>query len=89
MFQGLKCVLVEAETQLHRLSRYVHPHPLRAGVVDRPRDYRCSSYRAYVGRVKTSGWTDVIRTLSISGRTWREQRRVYRQSVEEDVVETH
>ena len=88
LFQGrFKCVLVEADTQLHRLTRYVHLNPVRAGMVDHPRDYRWSSYRAYVGRVKPPAWLDVSRTLSMFGRTRREQRRAYRQFVEEQVVE--
>jgi len=87
LFQGrFKCVLVEAETQLHRLTRYIHLNPVRAGMVDHPREYRWSSYRAYVGRVKPPGWLDVSRTLSMFARTRREQRRAYRQFVEEDVV---
>jgi len=86
LFQGrFKCVLVEAETQLHRLTRYIHLNPVRAGLVEHPLQYRWSSYRAYVGRVKTPGWLDVSATLSRFGRTLPEQRRRYREFVEAEV----
>jgi len=87
LFQGrFKSVLVEAETQLHVLTRYIHMNPVRAGIVERPADYRWSSYRAYVGLRKPQEWLDVSGTLKMFGRSRREQRRAYRKFVEEEAV---
>jgi REP element-mobilizing transposase RayT len=50
LFQGrYKAILVERESYLLELCRYVVLNPLRAGMVRRPGDYRWSSYRATAG----------------------------------------
>lgn len=85
LFQGrFKSVLVEAETHLEELTRYIHLNPVRAGLVDHPGDYRWSSYRTYLGLEKRPPWLDVSRTLSRFGKTRRTQVRNYRAFVEAD-----
>jgi len=44
-----RSILVEKETHLHILCRYLDLNPVRAGMVDRPDDYRWSSHRATAG----------------------------------------
>jgi putative transposase len=41
--------LVDADRYLLALVRYIHLNPIRARMVDDPRDYRWSSHRAYLG----------------------------------------
>ena len=41
-----KAPLVEGATYFKRVIRYVVLNPVRAGMVEHPRDYRRSSYRA-------------------------------------------
>jgi len=54
LFQGrYKAILVERETYLLELTRYVVLNPVRAGFVDDPKDWPWSSYRATVGLEKT------------------------------------
>lgn len=49
LFQGrFKSILVEKDSYLLELSRYIHLNPIRARLAERPRDYPFSSYRAYV-----------------------------------------
>lgn len=49
LFQGrYRSLLVEKDSYLLELSRYVHLNPCRAGITDRPEDYPYSSYRAYI-----------------------------------------
>ena len=49
LFQGrYKSVVVERDSYLLELSRYIHLNPVRAGIVHRPQDYRFSSYRSYI-----------------------------------------
>jgi len=50
LFQGrYKAVLVEKESYLLELARYVVLNPVRAGLVSHPGDWKWSSYRATVG----------------------------------------
>lgn len=42
--------LVQAETYLEGLTRYVHYLPVRAGLAASPSDYQYSSHPAYIGR---------------------------------------
>lgn len=53
LFQGrYKSILVDTDTYLLELSRYIHLNPLRAGMVQKPEDYQYSSYRAYIKKRK-------------------------------------
>lgn len=50
LFQGrYKALLVDADSYLLELIRYIHLNPLRAGVVDSLEQYRWSSHHAYLG----------------------------------------
>lgn len=42
-----KSTVIDAESYLVACSRYIELNPVRAGMVDHPRDYRWSSYRAH------------------------------------------
>ncbi|MFH1185948.1 MAG: transposase [Chloroflexota bacterium] len=49
LFHGrYKANLVDVDTYLVSLVRYIHLNPVRAGMVERPEDYRWSSHRFYV-----------------------------------------
>ena len=88
LFQGrFNSVLVEGESYLDRLTRYIHRNPVRAGLASHPGDYRWSSYREYVGLRKCPGWLAVSTTLGRFGGSVSEQRRKYREYVEESVGE--
>lgn len=51
LFQGrYKAILVDAESYLLALVRYVHLNPVRAGLAGTPEAWRWSGHRAYVGR---------------------------------------
>ena len=66
---------------LLQVSRYIHRNPVEAKLVERPQDYRWSSYGAYVGR----GRVRSLRTATVLeqlGAKQREQIRRYREYVE-------
>lgn len=42
-------LLVDTDEQLFHLTRYLHLNPITAGIVDRPEDWKFSSYREYLG----------------------------------------
>lgn len=49
LLQGrYRAILIERDSYLLELSRYIHLNPVRAGVVERPEAYPCSSYGVYV-----------------------------------------
>lgn len=48
LFQGrYKAIIVDKDSYLAELSKYIHLNPVRAKIVERPEDYWHSSYRAY------------------------------------------
>lgn len=51
LFQGrYKAIVVDKDSYLLELSRYIHLNPVRAGIVEKPEDYPWSSYKAYISR---------------------------------------
>ena len=51
LFQGrYKALLIDADSYLLELVRYLHLNPMRAGMVKQPADYLWSSHRAYAGQ---------------------------------------
>ena len=66
LFQGrFHSFLVEKETHLRELLRYVVLNPVRAKLVARPEDYRWSSYRSTAGLETTDHWLDVASILGL------------------------
>ena len=82
VFKGrFTAILVEKESHLLELCRYVVLNPVRAGMVERPEQYRWSSYRPTLGKAAkpallTTGWL-----LGNFSSTLAESRRRYRQFV--------
>lgn len=57
LFQGrYKAILVDADSYLRELTRYVVLNPVRAGMVAEPAEWRWSSYRATVGADVPPPW---------------------------------
>ena len=51
LFQGrYKAILIDADSYLLELVRYIHNNPLRADMATQPDQYQWSSHRAYLGR---------------------------------------
>ena len=64
LLQGrFKSIIVDRDSYLLELSRYVHLNPVRAGVAQRPEEYPYSSYQAYIGRRPT----DCVNTELVLG----------------------
>ena len=60
-----KAILVDKDSYLHDLSRYIHRNPL--SITKKLEDYPWSSYRSYLGLSKTPSWLDKQQTLKILG----------------------
>ena len=51
VFQGrYKAIVIDADTYLLELVRYIHLNPVRAGIAKRAEDYPWTSMRAYLGK---------------------------------------
>ena len=88
LFQGrYHAALVEKESYLIALTRYIHLNPVRAGMVERPEDYFWSSYRDYTRSVQNWEWLEIGWTLDQFGGTNYVGRQCYRQFVEEGIHE--
>jgi len=83
LFQGrYKAVLVDADSYLHALTRYIHLNPVRAGVVKEPKDYLWSGHRAYLGLEKIP-WLTTDWVLSQFSDKLATARRIYEKYVGE------
>ncbi len=57
LFQGrYKAFVIEKEPYLFEVARYIVLNPVRAGIVEHPREWRWSSYRATAGIVEAPAW---------------------------------
>ena len=85
LFQGrYKAFIVDKETYLLELGRYIHLNPVRARVVRRPEDFRWSSYRDYIGG-RDDGLVDTDETLGLFSKRRGVAIRRYREFVNEGV----
>lgn len=59
LFQGrYKGILVDKDSYLLQLSRYVHLNPAKAGIVDKPEQYLWSSYPSFTGKGQKYDWVE-------------------------------
>ncbi|MCP4253031.1 MAG: hypothetical protein GY775_06415, partial [Candidatus Scalindua sp.] len=82
LFQGrFKSILVENETYLQVLSVYIHLNPLRAGMVEKLREYKWSSYHDYVSVKKKNKWVSSEAVLEGICSNKQDSRRGYRRLI--------
>ena len=78
LFQGrYKGILVDKDAYLVQLSRYVHLNPVRAKIVERPEQYRWSSYPAYIGKTGECTWVEYSWILSTFGNDLKTAKKKY------------
>ena len=83
LFQGrYKAVLVDADSYLLGLTRYIHLNPVRSGIVREPENYPWSGHRAYLG-LETIPWLTTDWLLSMFSSNVKRARRAYGKFVEE------
>jgi len=63
-----RAILVDADSYLLALVRYIHLNPVVAGIVAEPMAYRWSSHRDYLGH-RTVAWLDTDFVLNMFGPT--------------------
>ncbi len=84
VLQGrFKSILVEKDSHLLELARYVVLNPVRAKMVRHPRQYRWSSYRAIAGEVESPGFLTVEWILSQFDRNPKRAKLAYQRFVKQ------
>ena len=81
-----KAILVERESHLLELTRYVVLNPVRAAMVKRADDYPWSSYLQTLGRVQSEDWLETDWTLLHFGRERQGARERFRDFVAEGMA---
>lgn len=89
LFQGrYKSLLVDADSYLLQLVRYIHLNPVRAGLVESPEDFSWSGHKTYIGQNELP-WLEVNSVLSQFSQSISEAILCYKQFVEEGKEEGH
>ena len=89
LFQGrFKAILVDADSYLLELTRYIHLNPVRAGMVQSPEEYPWGGHRAYLGK-DTIPWLTTDLVLSQFAGTKAQARRQYGEFVAQGKGEGH
>ncbi len=88
LFRGrYKAVLVEGDSHLLEVMRYIHRNPLRAGLVDRLNDYLWSSHLGYHSLAKRWDWLHRDFLLGMLSPDTRHRRSKYLDFVTQDEPE--
>jgi putative transposase len=86
LFQGrFKAILVEKESYLLELSRYIVLNPVRAGMVGKAEEWPWSSYRALIGMEPAPPWLTTDWILEQYGRSRKSATTAFRRYVEKGV----
>ena len=89
LFQGrYKAVLVDGDSYLLELVRYIHLNPVRAGMLKDPEEYPWSSHNAYLGKESLPCLT-IDSLLNHFGKSFAEARENYRRFVLDGLKEEH
>ena len=89
LFQGrYNAVLVDGDSYLLELVRYIHLNPVRAGMVDNPEEYPWSSHRAYLGK-ELLPWLTTEQVLEQFGKSSATARIAYKRFVWDGLGEAH
>ncbi len=89
LFQGrYKALLVDQDSYLLELTRYIHLNPVRAGIVKKASDYPWSGHRAYIGK-EDLPWLATQWVLSQFAKRLSVARERYDEFVSEGAEEGH
>jgi len=88
LFRGrYKCILVDADSYLLELVRYIHRNPLEAGMVESLSKYTWSSHTGYLSGAKKWDWLNKNYILSLFSKNRTESIRRYKQFVSKKTLE--
>ena len=86
LFRGrYKAILVEADSYLLELLRYIHRNPLESNLVDNLQKYNWSSHKGYLSKAKKWDWLHKRFALSLFSKDHAESIRLYKQFISQEV----
>lgn len=89
LFQGrYKALLIDGDSYLAELVRYIHCNPVRAGILAHPDSYLWSSHKAYLGESAVE-WLTTDFVLSQFGKHKNRTQKLYRQFIDEGIEEEY
>jgi len=81
LFRGrYKSILVDGDSYLLQLVRYIHRNPVKSGIAGKPDDYMWSSHRGYLSVAKKWNWLHkefIFSLLTKDRRKWVKQYRQF------------
>ncbi len=88
LFRGrYKSILVDADSYLLELVRYIHRNPLEAGLVKELNKYAWNSHKGYLSNAKKWDWLHKSFILSLFGREKREAIKTYKKFISMETPE--
>ena len=88
LFRGrYKSIVVDADSYLLELVRYIHINPLRAGIVTKLDDYEWSSHKGYVSKAKKWEWLYKNYILGMFSKDKRSQITAYKRFISSEESE--
>jgi len=89
LFQGrYKALLIDRNSYLLELVRYIHCNPVRSGIVKNPDEYKWSSHTAYLGKVNIS-WLTRKLVFSQFAKNQTAAAELYVDFIQQGVAENH
>ena len=87
LFRGrYKSILVDADSYLLELVRYIHRNPLDSGLVDNLQKYLWSSHKLYLSDAKKWKWIFKDYILKLFSKSKPESIRLYKQFVFKEII---
>lgn len=83
LFQGrYKAIVVDKDSYLLELSRYLHLNPVRANMVEKPEEYPYSSYNSYIASTTENiiSRENILEMLAKNGKKARDRYRTFVES---------
>jgi putative transposase len=88
LFRGrFKSILVDGDSYLLELLRYIHKNPLEGGLVDKLEEYTFSSHKGYLSKAQKWSWLHKDFIFSLFCRNKAERIKRYRQFVSRETSE--
>ncbi len=85
MFRGrYKAIVVDADSYLLELVRYIHRNPIRANIVKNVDDYKWSSHKGYLSKSKEWNWLNKDFVLEMLGPNKSRQLSSYKRFISMD-----
>ena len=82
LFRGrYKAIVIDADSYLLQVMRYIHRNPLKAGLCEKLGEYKWSSHKAYLSKAAIWNWLNKDFILSMMGSSQKEQLQIYRRFV--------